>query len=163
MSKRRKLFLFTGIPGTGKTTTAEYLVKEHAFVHFDRETFDQWPWYLRTLWIRNLPLFIAWTTFWHKKVVVSWGFLPSMDNHEIRQLIEQGFLMIWFDGEREVARREFLKRNTASEETFDAQVLRIEGLHLESFPHMKLNPFGLNRQFLRLADIARKIFDNDVL
>jgi hypothetical protein len=154
MSNDRKLLLFTGIPGTGKTTTAEYLVRQHGFTHFDRETFGQWPRYLRTLWIRNLPLFIAWVTFWHRNVVISWGFLPSMDNHEIRQLIEQGFLMVWFDGEREVARREFLKRDTATEEEFDAQVLRIEGLRLESFPHMKLNPFGTNRQFMNIEEVV---------
>src|SRR5690242_21621568 len=146
------LLLLTGIPGTGKTTVAEYLVAHHGFTHFDRETFGEWPKYLQVLWIRALPLFVWLVRLRHRKVVISWGFLPLMDNYEIRQLTQLGFAMIWFDGVREVARREFLKRDTATEEEFDAQVQRIERLHLETFPHIKINPFGADRQFVPVEE-----------
>jgi hypothetical protein len=155
------LLLLTGIPGTGKTTVAEYLVAHHGYTHFDREQFDQWPKYLQVLWIRALPLFVWFVIQRYRQVVISWGFLPLMDNYEIRQLIDYGFRMIWFDGEREVARREFLKRGTATEEEFDAQVQRIERLHLATFPHVRVDPFGDDRQFVpveeRVARVLRVI------
>jgi hypothetical protein len=153
----KQLILLTGIPGTGKTTVARYLVQQQGFTHFDREVFDQWPRYLRTLWIRALPLFVALITLRYRRVVISWGFLPAIDNIEIRRLIEMGFVMVWFDGEREVARREFLRRGTVSEEEFDVQVSRIEQLHLETFPHLKLDPFGPDRQFLPTETIVERI------
>ena len=151
------MILLTGIPGTAKTTVAEYLVSHDGFTHFDREQFAHWPPYLRALWIRALPLFVLLLKLRYDKVVISWGFLPVMDNYEIRRLVTMGFSMIWFDGEREVARREFLNRATATEEEFDAQVSRIEQLHLETFPHVKINPFGVDRQFLPVPEIVEKV------
>ncbi len=68
--------------------------------------------------------------------------------------------MFWFDGEREVARREFLKRGTGNEEAFDVQVARIEGLHLLSFPHQTINPFGSDRQFLPAFVVAERVLQS---
>lgn len=156
MTKPR-LILISGIPGTGKTSTANYLATHHGYKHFDREQFATWPRFLRTLWIRSLSLFVKFVAMRYGRVVISWGFLPQMDNVEIRRLIEQGFVMAWFDGEREVARREFLKRGTATDEEFDAQVSRIEQLQLVTFPHTQINPFGLNRQFKPHEEIVRQV------
>jgi hypothetical protein len=47
----------------------------------------------------------------HKNVVISWGFQPFEDVDAIRSLINDGFRLFWFDGDREKAARAFLDRD----------------------------------------------------
>jgi hypothetical protein len=58
---------------------------------------------------------------------VTWGFVPTHAQIEVvNQFGANGFRLVWFDGNRPAALREFIKRGTVPEELFYAQMWRIE-------------------------------------
>ena len=68
-----------------------------------------------------------------------------------------GFRMIWFDGDRTAARREFLKRGTVTEDALKIQLSKIAKLDLGSFSAVEFNPFDDQGQFLPREEIARRL------
>jgi hypothetical protein len=151
----RDLLLITGIPGTGKTWYGDIFAENFGFVHYDLE--DQ-----QTLnrFAANPAQFIADALGQDRSVVVTWGFVP--DNQPsvgaILQLRDSGFKLIWMDGNRPAALREFRKRGTAPEELFYLQMYRIENSKIvEQLKPIIINPFNSKDQFREAADLLKEI------
>lgn len=154
-----KLLLLTGIPGTGKTTLADHLVSHHGFVHFDRERFEHWPWLVRVLWDRAMVLFCLYAICCSHRVVISWGFLPGKDEPVIKKLQALGFTLFWFDGDRQAARKAFVKRRTVPLRAWVAQLKRINGFDLQHFEPVMINPFGPKGSFRSKKTLVAELFD----
>jgi gluconate kinase len=137
--------LITGIPGTGKTTIGNYLAEQMGYLHFDVERHGFY----------SINDFLCDPNNYK---VISWGFYPGQDDSNIQQLINLGFQMIWFDGNRESALNEFNKRGTVPEHLFHAQIDRIDGLDLDRFQHHVFNPFSTDGSFMSKEEIVMKIF-----
>jgi hypothetical protein len=153
---RQRLVLICGIPGTGKTTMGEFLRKHHGFIHLDAEFFARTnPGPANFVWEQFLGVVQS-----HKRtgesVVITWGFIPGVDDETIRSLQEMGFVLVWFDGDRVAARHAFLARGDVSEELFDIQMARIDNLDLASFKPVYLNPFH-NGKFRDRGEIAKEL------
>jgi gluconate kinase len=161
MVKSQKLLLLTGIPGTGKTSAGEYLAHHHGFAHLEAEVFAG---------SRSISNRQEWETLWQeflaradalkkagKSVVITWGFMPGVDDKTIRSLQAMGFTMVWFDGDRKAARREFLRRGTVPEQLLDVQLKRIATLDLDSLSPIKLDPFDDKGKFLPRETIAEAL------
>ncbi len=161
MQRRPKLLLLTGIPGTGKTDAGRHLARAHGFVHLDAEAF---------IISRNVQNRAEWEAAWAefrsqaeghhlagKDVVITWGFIPGQDDPVVRALQAMGFTMVWFDGDRAAARREFLRRGNVSAELLDLQLARIAALDIDSFAPIQLNPFDERGEFLPRAIIAERL------
>jgi hypothetical protein len=120
---KRDLLLITGIPGTGKTTFGVALLRDFGFRHYDLEEQQT----LDSLLV-NPSGFIGAILRENKNTIVTWGFNPEHQPSvsavgEFRKL---GFKLIWFDGNRPAALREFIKRGTVPEVFFYLQMYRIE-------------------------------------
>jgi hypothetical protein len=152
-----QLLLLTGIPGTGKTVISNYLAEQHGFLHFDREAFEHWSKVWQFLWERAPKLFLWLALLKSQKIVISWGFLPGADDRKISQLQALGFVLIWLDGDRAAARREFLERGTVPERKLDAQLARIARLDLFSLHPIILSPFDRHGLFFDKAVFARQL------
>jgi len=114
--------LIVGIPGTGKTEIGNILGQEKQYLHIDLEEQQN----LNSL-SQHPNRFIKQLINNHRDTVVTWGFLP--DNTCIDIVLafrNQGFKVIWFDGDRLAARKAFNLRATVSEQLFDLQLERID-------------------------------------
>lgn len=67
--------------------------------------------------------------------------------------------MVWFDGDRAAARREFLKRGTVGEDLLDIQMGKINRLDLASFNPLQFNPFDADGRFISREVIAERLID----
>ncbi len=152
-----QLILITGVPGTGKTTVANYLALKHDFTHYDREDILNWSPDLMNLWRYSLRTFVMTAKLANPKVVISWGFMPGEDDAVIKLLIGMGFKMFWFDGDRAAARRTFLKRGTVPEKLFNEQVERIDAMNLKQFKHKKVNAFDKSGEIRPVAEVAAEV------
>lgn len=103
-----------GIPGTGKSTFSRWLAVEHGFVHQDVDA-------------QGVP---SDETLANRPIVIDWGF-PS---HEaalsscislIEGWKESGARLWWFDGDRGMAFRSFMRRGTVPKQAWDYQLLGI--------------------------------------
>jgi adenylate kinase family enzyme len=122
MQSPHDLLLITGIPGTGKTWYGDQFANQFGFLHYDLE--EQSTLHLLGA---NPAQFIAELASRNENVVVTWGFVPDATQTAIVfQFRDAGFKVVWFDGNRPAALREFRKRNTVPEELFYAQMYRIE-------------------------------------
>jgi hypothetical protein len=66
--------------------------------------------------------------------------------------------LIWFDGDRPSALRQFQKRSTVSEELFYLQMFRIENSKIvEQLRPMVVNPFDDDEQFKPAAELLAEI------
>jgi hypothetical protein len=110
----RQLVLISGIPGTGKSSFAQWLQVNHGFVHYDVDAENgQLP---SVEWILQ-----------QNRLVVDWGFPanePSLSvcTSRIQSWIAGGVNHWWFDGDRAAALRSFLSRRTVSREAWDIQL-----------------------------------------
>ena len=146
--------LITGIPGMGKTTIGEYLGQNYGFIHWDVEKKNR---------IDELILSKS------GNIVLTWGFVPKDDNIEIIQkLRNSGFDLIWFDGDRDAARREFVERDSKLEiDNFNSQLQLLEKQlqRIEDSDVIKrlkpriINTFNKEHKFRQKEDIVNEILN----
>lgn len=143
--------LITGIPGTGKTFIGTYLAKVYGFQHINLETMDQ----LHVFYANKNEFLAAINT----PVVITWGFVPDQQVGDVLFLKQNGFQLIWLDGNRPAALREFINRNTVSQEAFYAQLYKIETCKTVTtiVPDLILDTFDVQGQFKQINLIAQEL------
>ena len=142
----KRTILITGIPGTGKTWMGDYMAQHHNFTHCDIEATGT----------PDLDRIEG-------DVVLTWGFMPDNSVHInfITELIGKGFKLIWFDGNRPAALREFIKRGTVPEELFYLQMFRIEQSKIiEKLSPKLVNTFDDHGIFKQPDAILKEVLSN---
>jgi len=144
--------LITGIPGTGKTTVGNYLREHFGFIHYDFEDEN-----VLKLFGQDKNRFIS-RALTRKRVVITWGFMPYGHTEHVFEIKRRGFILIWFDGDRDAALREFSKRGTVSGEQFQIQLSNINSSGVLSMinPHI-INTFDSRGRFRTLEEIAHDV------
>ena len=127
MIQERIVILLSGIPATRKSTFARYLAREHDFAHYDLECYPKgWPHpELKEAWDASRRTFIAQLCQWHNRVTLDWGF-PVHCVSWVKELQDCGVRLIWFDGDIDRARQEFVQRGGIDTARFDEQVAAIK-------------------------------------
>ena len=148
------ILLITGIPGTGKTEIGNYLKEKYDFIHIDVESVLGLPNY----W-ENIKKSIFKAKKFDTNLVITWGFVPCVDNNKISELKTMGAKLIWFDGNRKAARKAFLKRGTVPESSLDIQMERIENSNIDDiFQPINFNTFKKDEDtFLDKDDIVKQL------
>jgi hypothetical protein len=98
--------------------------------------------------------FIADTMAQNSDTVVTWGFNPEHQPSvsSVLQFRSAGFKLIWFDGNRPAALREFIKRGTVEEIFFYLQMYRIEASKIiNTIKPIVIDPFDARGQFKSTA------------
>jgi hypothetical protein len=148
-----KRVLITGIPGSGKTTIGKELEKKHEFKHVDMDE----PGTL-TKFTENTDEFIKKLKGSRTNIVITWEFVPETQTDFVIQLKNEGFKLIWFDGNREAAIKAFKKRNTVPEEALYIQLGNIENFKVvERIDPLIYNTFNKRGYFKTLEEIVRDI------
>ena len=144
--------LITGIPGTGKTTIGEYLRANKGYEHFnmERELVSQSSFSAAIEAFLEAP---------GENKVITWGFRPGVDDAGVKQLQALGFQMIWFDGNREAARKAFLKRGDVGKELLDRQMALIGKMNLPDFQPIIFNTFDPAGNFFKEETIVGLLLD----
>jgi adenylate kinase family enzyme len=137
---KRDLLLITGIPGTGKTTFGETLARDHGFRHHnleDQTTLNRWG--------ADPKEFVREIVRQKADAVVTWGFVPDHEPsfQSVLDFKKSGFKVVWFDGNRPAALREFIKRGTVAEVCFYVQMYKTESTNvIERIKPVIINPGG---------------------
>ena len=144
--------ILAGIPGTGKTTTGEYMSKHFGFSHYNFENETTFK-----LYAENKQKFIS-----HARrqsgVIITWGFVPTKHIRNILSIQNRGFSLVWFDGDRAAAFREFTKRGTATDEMFYHQMIRIiKRKVVERLSPKIIDPFDSLGQFRPLDELCKEL------
>lgn len=152
---KRDLFLISGIPGTGKTWYGDKFAEEFGFLHYDLEepqTFSRFA--------ANPMQFIANAVSQNKNIVVTWGFVPD-DQPSVAAVLQfrnSGLKLIWFDGNRPAALKEFHKRGTVPEGPFYLQMYRIENSKIvQQLNPTVINPIDENERFKPAVELLAEI------
>lgn len=143
--------LITGIPGTGKTSIGNFLESDRGYRHLDIENV------FKTHGAPGMKIVEEFLAEKGEDKVITWGFRTVEDEPMVRQLQDLGYKMIWFDGNREAAKREFLKRGDVPEALFDLQLSNINKMDIDSFGALKVNTFNDRGEFLSQREIADQI------
>ncbi len=145
--------LIAGIPGMGKTTVGNELQNRKNFKHINLE--DQ----ATISSISNVSNFIAELRNDSSDIVVTWGFVPDENQTSIVLAFkENGFHLIWLDGNRGAAREAFVNRNTVPEELFDVQLGRIENTAIiNRIKPILYNTFDKQGNFKSIDQIIKEI------
>lgn len=149
----RKLLLITGVPGTGKTTVGNYLQEKFGYNHIDFEDSNLF------LKFESSPdTYIDELVSNKGKIVITWGFAPDEGGFQrVSFLMLKGFKIIWFDGNRVAAFREYLKAGRP-EEPFYFQMFRIENSKvIERINPLLINTFDESGHFRKLEEIVDEI------
>lgn len=155
----KKIFI-AGVPGMGKTTIGNYLKDNFNVIHFDFEDNTVWP--IRGKEKQFVEMLVTKWTKTGKDVVVTWGFGPDMPEHTdiVFPLLRSGFQMIWLDGNRKAALREYKKRGTVSEELLDLQMAKINTVDIKATFHpIFYNTFDEAGEFKPLEKIAKDLLN----
>ena len=148
--------LIAGIPGMGKTDMGNYLQEHHGFKHVDMEVGGNIQSILTT------PDIFVNQLLQEEKIVLTWGFRPFEDAESVLDLKSKGFKIIWYDGDRESARREFTRRSPgeSNERAYQYQLMRIETSKIvEQIDPIQINTFTEEGIFRGYDDIAEEILD----
>ena len=126
MVGKKIVILVSGIPATGKSTFARNLTREHGFAHYDLECDPcSWPHpELQQVWGDDRAAFVREIRRNHDRVVLDWGF-PVSCLSWVNELRDQSVRLVWFDGDVDRAREEFVGRGGLDVKYFDAQVKKI--------------------------------------
>jgi len=124
------ILLLAGLPATGKSSFARWLVQEHGFLHVDVEAPGR---------LAELGLEAAWRRCFDTgngtalvrglraiapRVVVDWGFPPGCVP-VVRMLGNAGVHLFWLDGDPGAVRESFVRRGTVPISAFETQTARI--------------------------------------
>lgn len=121
-----------GVPCCGKTRFGDWLRDHHGFAHADLEPrrIASGP----ILPPQIHPELVPWLASLTSRIVVTWGFDPSAESFEVLRLFrDRGFIAWWFEGDFEIARRQYVKRDgeKAAREFFDGQRRLLKGAALQ--------------------------------
>lgn len=143
--------LVCGIPGTGNTYLGEHLRATRAFIHIDMEDDGTRARFRsdRTTFLQQLS----------EPAVITWGFHPCHDVPDILYLKQAGFRLVWLDGNRPAALREFIRRGTVQEPLFYLQLWNIESTKVVQAiaPDAIVNPFDGACQFRAVNELAEEV------
>jgi hypothetical protein len=126
----RQLLLIAGIPATGKSYFCRWLTREHGFIHVDVDspTSPEARHILAVLKVcwgaRTITAATATLGTLEPRVVVDWGFPPEQ-LPLVQRLKDAGTRLWWFDGDRDRARAEFVRRGTIPILCLDVQMAKI--------------------------------------
>jgi hypothetical protein len=117
--------LIAGIPGTGKTPFSNWLRDEFGFMHVDFELLsDDYQQFLsQNQW--NLHWFFEEMSRFSCCVVASWGF-PIEQLPNVQRLSGSEVRLIWFDGNRDVACKNWMRKTGKPDAEFRRQVATID-------------------------------------
>jgi hypothetical protein len=101
-----RLILITGIPAMAKTTVGDQLRDRHGFKHLNFEGAPLWHYLPNGVTLDERRIKQIKTQ--GRDVVITWGFVPDTQLAAMCALRDLGFCWIWFDGDREIALREYL-------------------------------------------------------
>jgi hypothetical protein len=108
----------------------------------------------------NPTQFIADIVSQSRDTVLTWGFVPD-DPASVSIVIQfenSGFKLVWFDGNRPAALREFIKRGTVPEVLFYLQMYRIETSKvIEIIKPVIVDPFDAQGQFKSTTQLLQEI------
>lgn len=164
--------LITGIPGSGKTAIGNYLQDNYGFFHMDMES-DEDEGYLKIEELLANPIpFIEKMISTSSKIVMTWGFVPGDRHIEIVNMLKNnyGFKLIWFDGDREAARRAFMSRSKMKGEEYlklameelNLQMSRINSSNvIGKINPQQVNVFNNQYNFRNFDEIIREFYEND--
>jgi hypothetical protein len=119
-----KLFI-AGIPGSAKTPFADWLRDEFGFMHIDFELLSNDLQQFLRLHQWNLHWLFAEMSRFSRCVVASWGF-PIQALPNVQALSGSDVRLIWFDGNREAACRDWMRKTGRSDSDFRRQVTAID-------------------------------------
>lgn len=152
--------VISGIPGTGKTTLANYLAEHHGYYHLDMEAKA----FLGRQRIKHDPEELFTELSNHPKVVVSWGFGPFEDRRDIERFIASGYRVAWLDGDRVAAFRNFMSREQSSpnaevmEYQYYGQMQLIMATNIVAqLEAIIIDPFDTQGNFRAEAEIAQEL------
>jgi len=138
----------------GKTEIGKYLEKEHGFQHFDLEEPNNIHLYVNS----NGNVSVLLKNINREKVVITWGFRPIDDIQYVLNLKSCGFKLVWFDGDRPSAFREFMKVKAAYEEAFYIQMINIiRSQVIDKIQPIVFNTFDENGNFKDKEAIAQEL------
>lgn len=161
MITERIVILISGIPATRKSTFACYLAREHGFAHYDLECYPRgWPHSeLKDVWVADRAAFVAQIRQDHLRVVLDWGF-PVSCRSWVKELQSQGVQLIWFDGDIDSARAQFILRGGMPVENFDGQVEAIRNAgYPASLDCLIVPTLSANGVFLDEREIESIVFE----
>ena len=160
--QQQKRILITGIPGMGKTTLGNLFESKKGFVHLDMETHPKEHLLLES----NREEFMNLIICKDKDFIITFGFYPPNCTGEVKYLRDQGFILIWLDGNRDAAYRSYKTRTEKQDhlnlqlhlEAFNMQIERIErtGVVKEIEPII-VNTFDSEGNFRDIVDVAQEI------
>ncbi len=153
--------LITGIPGMGKTTLGDKLRDKYGYQHLDMESHPA----EHNLLCTDPKAFITNVVSSSKDFVITYGFYPPHYTPVILFLRESGFKLIWLDGDRNSALREFKRREMKNPQTyeraiesFDKQIARIEKTSvIEEIQPAIINNFDQEGNFRNEDDVIKEI------
>jgi hypothetical protein len=124
-----KLFV-SGIPGTGKTFFGNKLRDEFGFTHINLELGMQGI--LRQYYRDDLRRFLEEMSQCSRRFVATWGFPMEPCLSMVERLAGSDFRLVWFDGNREFAVKQWFQgegegKGSTDDTAFRRQVAAIEG------------------------------------
>jgi len=144
--------LITGIPGMGKTTIGEHFESNYSYKHFNFEDSSNVHFYTQG----TASEFIQSLT--NENVVATWGFRPFEDRQFVLDLKNIGFELIWFDGNRVAAFREFMRIKSQNEQAYYLQLYNIIASNIINIIQpITINTFNSEGEFRNKDEIAQAI------
>jgi len=135
--KMLQKLLISGIPSTGKTFIGNYLRDNKSFLHFNMEDENKFQ-----ELTKNPEKFINELSAKKQDAVITGGFQTSeLAFNLVKKIIKAGFVFVWFGGNHQAARREFIKRNTVQIDLFNKKMNELEKNYSKI---MELNPILIN-------------------
>lgn len=152
--------LIAGIPGTGKSEFARWLVRHHRFVRCPASEEPS----------HNFVREVNEALVRHPRVVIDWGFpanKPALTTclRFIESWINQGVRAWWFDGDRNAALESFLARGTVSKADWDNQLAGINANWTEieaAFAEHILDVVSAGPTYLKDQEKFQLVFPDEI-